>query len=343
MEIAAFGQYLAYQIGGAELATIELLNKEAQKGQDIQIKSFENLTSYGVAPKSHQFPIGWEVELLKRKHSFVFFPFIEYCLNRKWLLKWSEQLSADQLFAFSIYAPPVINGFLGNKAAFYIQSVIVLGIPQNQETGWKKIAKHLYNLIESPFRWQYRRDLRKTLQKANVICNSQFTARKVREQFGIACDEIIPPSNNLTQLQEDYQLVKDEIKEKGIVFIGDRMHKGLEIALAVANAIPNQPFFFFSKKEKQTRQQGNITFMPWQSCAADVYKHAKLVIMPSLCEESFGRVARESYSLGIPTLVSAIGGLPEAVFFDTSSMIGDFRNPKVWVQRINEKLNSVYH
>jgi glycosyltransferase involved in cell wall biosynthesis len=45
----------------------------------------------------------------------------------------------------------------------------------------------------------------------------------------------------------------------------------------------------------------------------EFYARSRLVLMPSLCEESFGRVAAEALSNGIPVLASRRGALPETL------------------------------
>jgi uncharacterized protein (TIGR01627 family) len=45
----------------------------------------------------------------------------------------------------------------------------------------------------------------------------------------------------------------------------------------------------------------------------DFYRVSRLVLMPSVCAESFGRVAAEALMNGIPVLASRRGGLPEAL------------------------------
>ncbi len=44
-----------------------------------------------------------------------------------------------------------------------------------------------------------------------------------------------------------------------------------------------------------------------------VYRSAKLILMPSMWEEAWGRVATEAQFSGIPVIASNRGGLPESV------------------------------
>ena len=47
--------------------------------------------------------------------------------------------------------------------------------------------------------------------------------------------------------------------------------------------------------------------------ARELLLHARCVVVPSLCAESFGLSAAEAMALGIPVIASRIGGLPETV------------------------------
>ena len=46
---------------------------------------------------------------------------------------------------------------------------------------------------------------------------------------------------------------------------------------------------------------------------ADEYAEARILLVPSVWEEAWGRVVTEAQVNGIPVLASAIGGLPESV------------------------------
>lgn len=59
--------------------------------------------------------------------------------------------------------------------------------------------------------------------------------------------------------------------------------------------------------EKYTKFLGGVDHKKLQ----ELYKKVKLVVIPSIYPESFGRVALEALSAGTPVVVSDIGGLPE--------------------------------
>lgn len=57
----------------------------------------------------------------------------------------------------------------------------------------------------------------------------------------------------------------------------------------------------------------NVRCMPNTPDPRRFYALSRVVLMPSLCEEAFGRVAVEAMLNGIPVLASRRGGLPEAL------------------------------
>lgn len=57
----------------------------------------------------------------------------------------------------------------------------------------------------------------------------------------------------------------------------------------------------------------NVTCMENQTDIRQVYAQTKIVLVPSLGNEGWGRVATEAMMNGIPVIAAKIGGLPEAV------------------------------
>ena len=126
-------------------------------------------------------------------------------------------------------------------------------------------------------------------------------------------------------------------EEKGIVFVGDSIVKGLPLVLELAGQMPNTPFYIFSRRVREPYEEGNIRWMPWQEKGGRVYRYARKVIVPSVWEEAYGRVAREAYVLGIPVYVSNVGGLPEAVGEESGFIVDDYKNPEAWKNKLESQ------
>ena len=151
----------------------------------------------------------------------------------------------------------------------------------------------------------------------NVPCvaNSHFTAEKYRDAFGVDPTVIYP---SIPQ-----ELYRTQTTKENVTFINPSAHKGLAIAIELARRCPSIPFVInenwplTAKEHEELRQKvqglANVTFMPAQDDMRRVYGKCKILLVPSLWEEAYGRVVAEAQISGIPVVASARGGLPETV------------------------------
>jgi len=149
------------------------------------------------------------------------------------------------------------------------------------------------------------------------LSNSQFTADTFYEQFKIKSDVVQPLVRTDNYITEG--------KGEKVVFICPDPVKGVELAFKLAEANNNISFLFVESwpipKEvkpnflKRAEKSGNIEWLEKQSNMKKVYQQAKILLVPSICCETWGRVVTESQASGIPTLASNRGGLPESVGF----------------------------
>lgn len=65
-----------------------------------------------------------------------------------------------------------------------------------------------------------------------------------------------------------------------------------------------------------------------------IYAQAKIMLVPSVCNEAWGRVVTESQASGIPTLASHRGGLPESVG-DGGILLDPDADIDVWQRALN--------
>lgn len=143
---------------------------------------------------------------------------------------------------------------------------------------------------------------------------SSYVAREAAREFGIVAT-VIPPLVD----KEHYRVASSRSR---VLFVNPDPLKGVEIALAIAEARPDIPFDFVecwpsNRKQKALRQRalraGNVVWhAPTQDMRAH-YRNTRLVLVPSVCPEGWGRVVTEAQVSGIPALASNRGGLPESV------------------------------
>jgi glycosyltransferase involved in cell wall biosynthesis len=147
------------------------------------------------------------------------------------------------------------------------------------------------------------------------LANSRFTADKYRATYGIESTIINP------LFQSERYLV--DSSRQNVLFINPHPLKGVDTALALAAACPDIPFDFVESwtlsddqrfaLQSRARELGNVAFHPRTNDMRKFYGRAKLVLVPSRWEETWGRVASEAHYSGIPVLGSRQGGLVEAV------------------------------
>lgn len=146
----------------------------------------------------------------------------------------------------------------------------------------------------------------------NFISNSEFTrSLHPNKRFsGVVRPLILPELYTTTSSQTT------------ALFVNPAPHKGLEVVLAIAAARPDVPFMFALNKsevrasvlaEIQRLGLRNVELLGPVSDMRTLYRRTKIVLAPSQCLETWGRIATEAHYSGIPVLASNRGGLPEAV------------------------------
>lgn len=153
------------------------------------------------------------------------------------------------------------------------------------------------------------------LGNISCIANSYFTAKKYYDAYGVN-PAVVYPFIAL----ENYRTVSTR---ENITFINPFPQKGRHIAIQIARLCPEIPFVFvegwpISPQERPKFMQelqsiDNITFIPSQKDMRNIYGKCRILLVPSIWEEAYGRVVTEAQASGIPVIASNRGGLPEAV------------------------------
>jgi glycosyltransferase involved in cell wall biosynthesis len=153
-----------------------------------------------------------------------------------------------------------------------------------------------------------------------AIVPSRFTADHYQHSLGLACT-VLPPPVNWSRI------VCPERQGKYVTFVNPQPHKGASVFARIAHELnrqrPDIPMLVVEGRAKAEtwlqktgldfRGQSNLYVMANTPDPRDFYGVSKLVLMPSLWPETFGRVAAEALINGIPVLASRRGGLPEAL------------------------------
>lgn len=278
--------YLPQMYGGAQSSTHELALRIRARGHDVAVLA--GLTGTGW--------IGARGRVLLKltRRGYVRDASLGYPVYRAWL-------AADAVTR-------VVRDFQPDIAVF--QSMLPVQLARAIDR--KAVRTFIYLRNVEPD------DLGGTvidLPDTEFIANSHFTARKFRETDGISAHVVHP--------MIDAPKYRVTSSRANVTFINPHPHKGVAVALDLAERCPDIPFVFvrgwgLDAADEATLQARlarlpNVTLRPSTNDMRAIYGDAKIVLAPSQWEEAFGRIAAEAQVSGIPVIASAIGGLPEAV------------------------------
>ena len=316
-------KHILYNVGGAEKSILSYIDKFDYKEKILlgfnfpQKKIIENITC--------------NIKFLNPILNINKFYFFEYYINKLNIKKSVKNLSDNHIISYGIYFPVVINHCNNCFKELHIRSETDLGIFINYNSGYKYFIRMLLKFLEFPFEFHYKKELKKAILSADkIICNSKFMQRELFKMYGKKSEVVYP----LLEInKEGFNSSKE-----GIVFIGDSRVKGLNLLKDIAKKMPEHDFFVFGKSTLREYRQGNVMYYPWENDVLNIYKRAKLVIVPSQWKEAFGRVAKEAIMLNIPVIVSNIGGLKEAVDYDENKLVKNYKSRDEWIQKIQKNL-----
>ena len=195
-----------------------------------------------------------------------------------------------------------------------------------------RIPKRLSGLLElGLMAFRRNRDLKERqeylksllLKADKLIAPSRFL-RNIFVQYGIPGDRIIYSSNgyDLSAFEGFKSKKHDKLvfgfagavaKHKGVHVLVDAFNKveSEDVELRIyGNYDPKSNYF----KELQSMiRNDNIKFMGRYTDVREPYSEMDVLVVPSICYESYSLVVREAFICKIPVIASDIGALPEAV------------------------------
>ncbi len=329
-ELVVFAENLVYHLGGATRSAY-LLTQQLEELPDVKITAVSGVAGgrYGQFGK---YPYRDIVEIPVRK--LPPFLFLQHLLNRRRLGRYFRSSTASLLFANAQSSPVAINSFNG-AAAYFIHDEVSLNVYRTYEKRlWKRVKFVVRFALDFPFFCYYCARNKKAMRKAKlVVANSEYVARRARERFGV--DPVVMyPQIDVEALSRVELPPLDE--RPYILMVGGYEAKGVATFRRIASAMPEHEFLLVGRSYTSSKQ-GNLATRGFAQDVLELYRQAKLVLLPSECEETFGMVSVEAAALGIPTIVSQRGGLPETVP-SSENVISDYRNPERWVEKIRSVL-----
>ncbi|MFH1403781.1 MAG: glycosyltransferase family 4 protein [Candidatus Altiarchaeota archaeon] len=162
-----------------------------------------------------------------------------------------------------------------------------------------------------------------------VLSNSGYMSRVVKKFSGVD-SPVVPPFID----PERYRVSGSN--GDCVAFFNPRREKGSGLVLKMAGGMPERRFMVAGDGEQGFRKKASL--LPNVECVGmvddvrEVYSRSRIVVMPSVWPEPFGRVAVEAMVSGIPALVSGMGGLPDVV--GDAGVVLDL-NTGSWVEAVN--------
>jgi glycosyltransferase involved in cell wall biosynthesis len=149
-----------------------------------------------------------------------------------------------------------------------------------------------------------------------LIASSEFAARRIETLLGVRPPVVLP-------LIEPERYAIPAATGDAVLLVNPSLRKGVELFFRLAAARPDIPFLAVESWPigdawrtvlmNRARALGNVELWPPVDDMREVYARARLILMPSIYEETFGRVVAEAQLSGIPALVSDRGALAETL------------------------------
>ncbi|WP_298434771.1 glycosyltransferase [uncultured Jannaschia sp.] len=278
--------HLPQMYGGAQSSTHELVRRLRDRGHEVAVLS--GLTGAGLLG------VRGRILLKLGRRGFVRDDSLGYPAYRAWH---AEEAAAE-----------VVRDFRADVAVF--QSLRPVPLARSIDRSRTRTFIYLRNVepddLGGPLGG---------LTDVGFIANSHFTARRFAETDGLRAHVVYP------MIDADRYRVRST--RETVTFINPHPHKGVSVALDVAERCSDIPFDFVrgwglgpqdeARLQSRLATLPNVTLRPSTRDMRTVYGTARIVLAPSQWEEAFGRIAAEAHVSGIPVVASAIGGLPEAV------------------------------
>jgi len=164
----------------------------------------------------------------------------------------------------------------------------------------------------------------------NATCtyaNSEFT-RQVYKRFSQI------DVNNVIMPVPVYDSVRVDSKGDFITLINMDLHKGGALLIALAKLMPEYNFLGIDITYSLIYKDlpANLLLLKGTQPVKDIYAKTRIMLIPSLVDESFNRVAVESFYNGIPVITTGTGNIP--YILGEAGRIIDFNNVKEWVKEV---------
>jgi glycosyltransferase involved in cell wall biosynthesis len=331
MKILAVEENLLRPLGGGELSFRTLL-RELSERHDIY--SFGKRVSESVHAdfSTSGFPV-FEMPRTYMLSKYLVFKQVERQVER-----YIKQIDPDLILTQQDFAAPTLKAasHAGVPSVVFIRNYEHFCLCANPEQKCNRHCSECYGYGRwNPYRYcvdaVFAYERRWLGEASLVVSNSAYMRNVVKDWLDIDSTIVYPFVQPIQMLCHDQEY---------ITFINPAKHKGVEIVLKLACLLPERKFLVVGSPPDASPlpKIDNIARTPWVNDISRVYSRTRVLLVPSIWPEPFGRVCAEAASLGIPCVASRIGGIPEVVG-SGGILVEDIENVSEWVKGI-ETLDS---
>lgn len=172
----------------------------------------------------------------------------------------------------------------------------------------------------------------------DVYVNSVFMQKAVERYVGKKIEKVINPIVDLERI------FAQEKKPEFVTIINADVGKGGEIFARIAKSLPNIPFLCvglgseISEENKRVnaiiKSIKNVEVIEKSDDIKEIYSKTKILLVPSLVDETFSMVALEAFFNGIPVIASSVGNLRFLV--EDGGILLEPLDIDAWVSATNE-------
>ncbi len=152
------------------------------------------------------------------------------------------------------------------------------------------------------------------IRRCTAVLSVSHTARDYVAQWSGIRSELVYPDVYAQSTPSHH----DPAARRSVTLINACGYKGIDIFLALADAMPDVPFLAVEGWGTTDRDRvalaarHNVELLPGTDDMDEVYAQTRVLLMPSLWDEAFGYCSVEAMLRGIPVLAADQGGLREA-------------------------------
>ena len=309
------------KVGGGEISNKEILKEISNKESVFVIslmggagwnKNYENITCFDLSSLLSKFFIS---NRFSKLIGFLIFKYIVWLMLNK--IKPEFVIGVTKSIG-------IVEKFCRSKS---VKSGIIIRAYENFN-----IKDNIKNKIKKIILGDFSK---KTINKMDfIITNSKFMERECRKLTTVKNIHILYPTINIKQRD-----IEKLYKINNIGMVSNRVEKGYEIFLKVREHFPHVNFMVLGAASDFRDEKNNIDFFKWTNKPEIVLEKMDLILVPSIVNETFGRVSVEALRLGKRILVSDRGGLPETVDY-SENLIVKSENIENWVDSVNLYINN---